>query len=149
MKTTWWITSLLRYTCSRLTGWESPRLHFRPSLQVATQLGLAPPDSSLDSSHDPDAAASLVGSHYLQLLHYIPQPSLPAFASLLSSLLATELGEVQRGVVYSALRRCQAPSQLERTLDGVLRKLRGICGVVHNRDGPTGLIAGRLASELH
>ena len=115
---------------------------------MAIQLGLTSHDQSHDQSHDSEAAIPLAGCHCVQLLHYIPDASLPDFAHFLASLLGEELREVPRGVVYTALRQAEVPTRLERIVSGISERLRNMCATHCSRDIAAGLIRGNWVA-LH
>ena len=114
---------------------------------MAIQLGLTSHDQSHDQSHDPEAVIPLVGCHCVQLLHYIPDASLPDFALFLAGLLNEELSEVPRGVVYTALRQAEVPTRLERIVSGIPEKLCSMCTTHCSRDTAAGLIRGKFHSN--
>ena len=91
---------------------------------MSAQLGIGSPDPHLQS-HDSDSSAiPLVGSHCIKLLPSIPSQSIPSYVSFLAGLLGNEVKAVPRGVVYSALRQAEVPSQLERILLSMADRLR-------------------------
>jgi hypothetical protein len=79
----------------------------------------------------------------VELVHHIPVESAEAYGHFLTSLIQTELKGVQRGVVYSALREMQVPSQAERALQSVKEALSSLCSANLSRDiKAVGLIKG-------
>ena len=95
---------------------------------------------------DGAASGSLCGKNCVELVHHIPVECAEAFGHFLTSLIGTKLKGVQRGVVYSALREMQVPSQAERALQSVTEALPSLCSANINRDiKPVGLIKGWFA----
>ena len=107
--------------------------------QIASKVGL------LSSVGDGDAPDPLCGKNCVELVHHIPVECAEAYSHFLTSLILTELKEVQRGVVYAALREVQVPSQAERALQAVKEALPSLCSANLNRDVKSvGLIKGQF-----
>ena len=103
-------------------------------LQIVNKIGLL---------GDGVASDPLCGKNCVELVHHIPVECAEAFGHFLTSLIGTELKGVQRGVVYSALREMQVPSQAERALLSVKEALPSLCSANINKDiKPVGLIKG-------
>ena len=83
------------------------------------------------------------GSHYVQLLQWIPLECLSEYGEFLSSLLKEEVKETGRGVIYSAVREAQMTWQCERLLESAVESLPDVCVANTLRDTtPAGLING-------
>ena len=79
----------------------------------------------------------------MELVHHIPVESAEAYGHFLTSLIRVELKAIQRGVIYSALREVQVPSQAERALQSVREMLPSLCSANLTRDIQSiGLIKG-------
>ena len=116
--------------------------------QVLPTLGIALPDpATLESGVLTETPLS--GCHCVRLLPLLPQPSLPSLTHLLAALLPSELAEVPRGTVSSAMRQCQAPTPLEKAVRGVEPLLRGLCLACQERDTVHGLVAGEECGSLY
>ena len=116
--------------------------------QVLPTLGIALPDpATLESGALTETPLS--GCHCVRLLPLLPQSSLPSLTHLLAALLPSELAEVPRGTVSSAMRQCQAPTPLEKAVRGVEPLLRGLCLACQERDTAHGLVAGEECGSLY
>ena len=95
-------------------------------------------------SSDVITSTPLSGWVCVEMVNYIPVESAQAYGYFLTNLVNAELKDVQRGVVYSALREAQLPSQTERVLQVVKEVLPSLCSQHLKRDTSTGLIKGEL-----
>ena len=85
----------------------------------------------------------LCGKDCVEIVHHIPLECAEAYGCFLTSLLKSELKGIQRGVIYSALREVQVPSQAERTLHSTKEALPSLCSANLTRDvEAVGLIKG-------
>ena len=93
---------------------------------------------------DSGTSTPLTGKDCVELVNHIPVECAQAYGTyFLTSLVRTELKDVQRGAVYSALREAQLPSQMERVLQTVKEVLPSLCSENLKRDvASTGLIRG-------
>ena len=104
--------------------------------QMITQLGMA-------ISSDMDTSVPLCGRDCVHLVNHIPVECAEAYSSFLTNLVRAEMKGIQRGVVYSALKEAQVPSQAERVLQSVKEVLPSLCSTNLTRDiDSVGLIRG-------
>lgn len=105
--------------------------------QLATVIGVAIPS-------DTDTSIPLCGRDCVQLVNHIPLESVRAYGHFLTNLIKAELKEIQRGVIYSALREVQLPSPTEKTLQSVKEVLSSVCSANLAKDvSSVGLIKGQ------
>lgn len=103
---------------------------------MRAEIGLAVPSDSATST-------PLTGRDCVQLVQHIPVECAEAYGHFLTGLVRAELKGVQRGVVYSALREAQLPSQIERIMHSIKVLLPSLCTANLAKDiASVGLIKG-------
>lgn len=104
--------------------------------QLMSDIGLVVPSDS-------GISTPLTGRDCVQLVQLIPLECVEAYSHFLTGLVKAELKGVQRGVVYSALREAQLPSQIERIMHSVKELLPSLCTANLAKDvASVGLIKG-------